>query len=89
MVALREDVLPSLCPICDMKHIVPAISYMVLSIGELLTHPTLLAKFWANLFWGVNVMSLIVLFANPITFNISTKNTVIKILPKKLYCDFK
>ena len=35
-----------------------------------------------------NVMSH-VLFANPIKLNISTENTVTKILPKKLYRDFK
>ena len=34
----------------------------------------------------INVMSYVVLFAYPIKLNISTKNTVTKILPKKLYC---
>ena len=29
------------------------------------------------------------LFAYPIKLNISTKKTVTKILPKKLYCDFE
>ena len=34
-----------------------------------------------------NAMSHVVLFAYPIKLNISTKNTAIKILPKKLYYD--
>ena len=36
-----------------------------------------------------NVMSHVVLFAYKMKLNISVKNIVTKILPKKLYCDFK
>ena len=35
-----------------------------------------------------SVMSHVVLFAYPIKLNIWIKNTVTKILPKKLYCEF-
>ena len=35
-----------------------------------------------------NLMSRVLLFACPIKLNISTKNRVRKILPKKLYCEF-
>ena len=84
MVALRGDVLPSLYPICHMKHIVPAVSYMVFPIGELLTHPTLLAKFWANLFWGGKCVSHVVLLAYSIKLNISTNNTVTKKFNKEV-----
>ena len=35
------------------------------------------------------MMSHVVLFAYPIKLNISTKNIVTKILPKKLHCDFR
>ena len=36
-----------------------------------------------------SVMSHVVLFAYPIKLNIWIKNTVTKILPKKLFCEFK
>ena len=78
MVALRGDVLPSLYPICDMKHIVPAVSYMVFPIGELLTHLHYWQNFGQIFFGGGKCVSHVVLLAYSIKLNISTNNTVTK-----------
>ena len=64
------------------------IAYTHVSVVLVIFHYYMLQNKQSNSHSLYSMTSVVVLFAYPIKLNISTRNGVTKILPKKLYCYF-